>query len=299
MFGGRLGELDAYVPEAAGTPAPGGATDRNALSWLKNDYRGALDRARREGKPVFVNFTGYACTNCHWMKANMFSRPEIAAALNGFVLVELYTDGTDAASDANGQLELARFQTSAIPFYAILDPDEKVIATSAGVTRNPQEYLAFLKKGAGGRGPGAGEKTAAPAASPAGGQIADLPRTTLRGDRVSLGGKVVVVNFWATWCVPCVEEIPGFNSLHREFGPKGVVVLGVAMDDEGKEIVEPFLKTHPIDYPVALGSEDLAKRFGLDGYPVTVVFDRSGKQVKRFEGLTGEAALQSAVRQAM
>jgi hypothetical protein len=103
-----------------------------------------------------VNFTGYACTNCHWMEANMFTRPEIAAALNGFVLVDLYTDGTDAASDANGKLELAKFQTAAEPFYAIMDPDEKVIATSAGVTRDPQEFLEILKKGAGGRGPGAG-----------------------------------------------------------------------------------------------------------------------------------------------
>ena len=295
MFGGRLGELDAYVPEAAaGTAAPGGAADRNALSWMKNDYRGALDRARREGKLVFVNFTGYACTNCHWMKANMFSRPEIAAALNGFVLVELYTDGTDAASDANGQLELAKFQTSSEPFYAILDADEKVIATSAGVTRNPQEYLAFLQKGA-----GATSAVTASASPAGGGQIADLPRATLRGDGVSLGGKVVVVNFWATWCVPCVEEIPGFNSLHREFGPKGVVVLGVAMDDEGKQLVEPFLKKHPMDYAVALGSEAVTKKFGLDALPVTLVFDRSGKQVKRFEGFTGEADLQSAVRQAM
>jgi thiol:disulfide interchange protein DsbD len=289
MFGGRLGELDAYVPEAAaGTTGPGGATAENGLSWMKNDYRGALDRARRESKLVFVSFTGYACTNCHWMKANMFTKPEIAAALNGFVLVELYTDGTDAASEANGALELAKFQTAAEPFYAIMDPDEKVIATSAGVTRDTQEYLAFLRKTeAGGQGSGAG------------GQIADLPRTTLRGDAVSLGGKVVVVNFWATWCVPCVEEIPGFNSLHREFGAKGVVVLGVAMDDEGKQIVQPFLKKHPMDYPVALGSDDLNNKFGLDGYPVTLVFDRSGKRVKRFEGLVGEAALQSAVRQAM
>ena len=151
MFGGKLGELDAYVPEGVGQ-----ALSPAALNWLKNDYRGALDRARREGKLVFVNFTGYACTNCHWMEANMFTRPEIAAALNGFVLVDLYTDGTDAASDANGKLELAKFQTAAEPFYAIMDPDEKVMATSAGVTRDPQEFLAFLKKGAGGRGPGAG-----------------------------------------------------------------------------------------------------------------------------------------------
>src|SRR4029079_2358773 len=112
-----------------------------------NQYREALDRARREGKLVFVNFTGYACANCHWMKANMFTRPEIAAALKNFVLVDLYADGTDQASEDNQKLELAKFQTIAEPFYAILDPDEKVIATFPSLTHDPQEYLAFLQKG--------------------------------------------------------------------------------------------------------------------------------------------------------
>ena len=68
---------------------------------MKNDLQGALARAKSENKRVFVAFTGYACTNCHWMKANMFTRPEMAEAMSQFVLVELYTDGTDAASDTN------------------------------------------------------------------------------------------------------------------------------------------------------------------------------------------------------
>ena len=64
---------------------------------------------------VFVNFTGYACTNCHWMKANMFTRPEIADAMNNFVLVELYTDGTDAASEANQKLKKPNSRPSPFP----------------------------------------------------------------------------------------------------------------------------------------------------------------------------------------
>ena len=69
-----LGELDAYVPVASGGAAGAGGGE-GALVWMKNQYREALDRARREDKLVLVNFTGYACTNCHWMKANMFPRP--------------------------------------------------------------------------------------------------------------------------------------------------------------------------------------------------------------------------------
>ena len=291
MFGGKLGELDAFVPEATGAAGPGGAPAQGGLAWMKDDYRGALDRARREGKLVFVSFTGYACTNCHWMKANMLSRPEIAAALQNFVLLELYTDGTDAASEANAKIELAKFQTSAIPLYAILDPDEKVIASSAGVTRDAKAYLAFLEKGAGGQGPVSGGQ---------GLDLAALKKLDGGGvDTAALGGKVVVVNFWATWCVPCIQEIPSFNKLHQEFGGKGVFVLGVSMDEEGKDRVLPFLKKHPMDYAVALGSPDLNAKYSLDALPVTLVFDRSGKQTKRFEGFTQEAALQAAVQAAM
>jgi thiol:disulfide interchange protein DsbD len=144
MFGGRLGELDAYVPASTAGPAAGG---ESGLAWMKNQYRDALERARAENKAVFVNFTGYACTNCHWMKANMFTRPEVASALEKFVLVELYTDGTDEASLLNQQLQETKFATIAIPYYAILTPDEKVLASFAGLTRDAEEFLQFLRKG--------------------------------------------------------------------------------------------------------------------------------------------------------
>jgi thiol:disulfide interchange protein len=147
MFGARLGELDAFVPPA--TASPGGpAASSGGLVWMKDQYREALDRARQENKRVLVVFTGYACTNCHWMKANMFTRPEIAAVMKDFVLVELYTDGTDDASLQNQKLQETRFQTVAIPYYAILSADEKTLATFPGLTRNSEEFLAFLKRGA-------------------------------------------------------------------------------------------------------------------------------------------------------
>ena len=137
MFGARLGELDAYVPAVA--------TDGS--QWMKNQYREALEEARRQNQRVFVAFTGYACTNCHWMKANMFTRPEIAAAMKDFVLLELYTDGADEASLSNQKLEETRFSTVAIPYYAIVDPDEKAIATFPGLTRDSGEFLRFLRAG--------------------------------------------------------------------------------------------------------------------------------------------------------
>jgi thiol:disulfide interchange protein len=288
MFGGRLGELDAYVPAAAESSVAREGSGPS-LAWMKNQYREALERAKREGRNLLVSFTGYACTNCHWMKANMFPRPEIAAALGNFVLLELYTDGTDDASRQNQDMQLSRFQTVAIPFYAILDPNETVVATFPGLTKDTGEFLGFLKKSAPPASPTAIQRTTADG----------LPQglTTLDGKPVDgLSGKVVVVNFWATWCVPCIQEIPGFNKLNKVLSAKGVSFLGVSMDEDGPDKVKSFLKKHPIEYPVAMGSERLNDPFRLDQLPVTVVFDRNGKVAKRFEGFTAEADLEQAIR---
>ena len=78
MFGSHLGELETFVPPATARAALGGGAESTASGLDEERSRGALDRARSEKKLVLVNFTGYACTNCHWMKANMFTRPEIA-----------------------------------------------------------------------------------------------------------------------------------------------------------------------------------------------------------------------------
>jgi thiol:disulfide interchange protein len=145
LFCARLGDLDAFVPEGSGngsgpisaiTSAPGG--------YFKNQLDAGLTLARQQNKLVLVNFTGYACTNCHWMKANMFTRPEIQTVLKDFVIVDLFTDGTDADSEKNQKLEDQRFGTASIPFYAILDANQNVVATFPQLTRNPQEFLGFL-----------------------------------------------------------------------------------------------------------------------------------------------------------
>jgi thiol:disulfide interchange protein len=138
MFGTRLGEIEAYIPAPVENAASG-------LKWMKNQYEDALAQAKAENKLVFVNFTGYACTNCHWMKANMFPRPEVKEALKDLVLVELYTDGTDAVSEKNQQRQEEMFKSVAIPFYALLSPDGKVVASFAGLTKDPAQFVQFLK----------------------------------------------------------------------------------------------------------------------------------------------------------
>lgn len=147
LFGARLGDLDAFIPEPSGNVfgSPSATAEAASGNYFKNQLDAALSLARQENKLVLVNFTGYACTNCHWMKANMFPRPEIQAALKDLVIVDLYTDGTDADSEKNQKLEDQKFQTVSIPFYALMDADQNVVATFPQLTRNPQEFLAFLQ----------------------------------------------------------------------------------------------------------------------------------------------------------
>jgi thiol-disulfide isomerase/thioredoxin len=135
----------------------------------------------------------------------------------------------------------------------------------------------------------------------------DLPQlTTLAGaplDTTSLHGKVVVVNFWATWCVPCVAELPTFNKLHHELGPKGVAVIGIdTIGDDNPDTpdkVRHFLTKHPIDYLVGMGGEALAAKYKVESRPVTLVFDRTGKEVKRFDESLTEKDLLAAVQKAL
>lgn len=132
---------------------------------------------------------------------------------------------------------------------------------------------------------------------------------SLDGQQVSLAslkGKVVVVNFWATWCDPCRVEIPWMIDFQQKYESRGFTMLGVAMDDEGKSVVGPFVvstlfdvdgKQMTMNYPIMLGNDDVASKFGgLIGLPMTVVISRDGKIVKRFIGLASQEALEQQIQ---
>ena len=143
-LGGRpLRQIEAFLPPS--TPvaslAAGGGT---VPTWLLNDYDAALKTARGSGKLVFVDFTGYTCTNCRWMEANIFSRPDVGAELGQFVLARLYTDGEGAIYEKQQAFQEQTFGTVALPLYAVMDVDGKVRATFSGLTRSPAEFIEFL-----------------------------------------------------------------------------------------------------------------------------------------------------------
>ena len=137
----------------------------------------------------------------------------------------------------------------------------------------------------------------------------DVTFKNLQGQDVSLAslkGKVVIVNFWATWCEPCRVEIPWMIGFHQKYADKGLTILGVAMDDEGKSVVAPYVQTTQFDvdghsmtmnYPIVLGNDDIAAKFGgLLGFPTTIVISRDGKIQKRFIGLADEADLEKQIK---
>ena len=98
-------------------------------------------------------------------------------------------------------------------------------------------------------------------------------------------GKWVLVNFWATWCAPCLEELPDLAALYNAHNGGDLIVIGVAMEYPSTQVVLDFLKTHPIPYPVVLGDYKIAKQIGpVQALPTSYLFDQTGKLVSSQSG---------------
>ena len=112
----------------------------------------------------------------------------------------------------------------------------------------------------------------------------------------SLKGKVVLVNFWATWCEGCQVEIPWLMEFQKKYQGRGFVVIGVSMDSDGWKSVKPWLKERKVNYPVVIGSDDLGKQYGLEGMPLTALIDRDGKIADVHPGLVNKNATEQQLR---
>ena len=123
----------------------------------------------------------------------------------------------------------------------------------------------------------------------------DFALATLSGETFRLSeqrGKVVVLNFWATWCPPCREEIPDFVALQHEFRDRGVVFVGVSEDEEGEAVVRPFAEEYGINYPIVFDDGTLTTRFeGVTGYPTTYLIDQEGRILAYMPGGLTQAEL--------
>lgn len=110
-------------------------------------------------------------------------------------------------------------------------------------------------------------------------------------------GKVVILDFWATWCPPCREEIPGFIELQKQYGDDGLVVVGISLDQDGPAVVKQFMERFKINYPVVMGNQRIANEFGgIRAIPTTFVLDREGRIVSKHVGFADKAVFEREVK---
>ncbi|HLW55576.1 MAG TPA: TlpA disulfide reductase family protein [Candidatus Angelobacter sp.] len=116
----------------------------------------------------------------------------------------------------------------------------------------------------------------------------------------SLRGKAVIVNFWATWCEPCKVEMPWLIDLQKKYGPQGLQILGVAMDDTDEKTISEFAHKMGVNYPVLMGTEKVADLYGgIDGMPTLFFVDRSGKVVDYELGLRSLSIIEDNIKKSL
>jgi thiol-disulfide isomerase/thioredoxin len=110
------------------------------------------------------------------------------------------------------------------------------------------------------------------------------------------GGRVVLLEFWATWCPPCRASIPGIEKLHEKYGDKGLTVLAVSVDDGGWDDVRAFVRENGIKYSVLKGTEEVASAYGARSIPMLLLIDRTGAIARRYLGAGNDDDLEQDIR---
>ncbi len=313
LFHGRPlgGWLDGWLPPPSlpGSPeaVAGGAARGPTFAWIHSLEEGRA-KAKTEGRLVFVNYTGFTCTNCRYMESGVFPRPEIAGLLDQMTLVELYTDGLEPQHEAAREDQLTRFGTAALPFYSIERPDGTVLAKFPSSTNDPEEFRRFLADAL--LRAKAEPKTPAAAAAP----VSPMPRLRLTrlddGARGELEpGKWTLVNFWATWCAPCREELQSFLArVGRDVEARGGRFLTVAVEED-ESVADALAFMRKVGVPDASAwrlpaeptPEDVDPRLGFKGeqLPFTVLVSPEGKVVWTHESALDEAGLVAVLTEHM
>ncbi|MBI4814922.1 MAG: redoxin family protein [Deltaproteobacteria bacterium] len=291
LFAGRPlgGWVDGWLPPAELPGAPMRASSKgseNRLRWVTHLAEGRK-RAAESGTLVFINYTGYTCTNCRYMESGVFTRPEIFELLSAMTLIELYTDGGTPENDQNRDDQVARFSTAALPFYVVERPDGTVIATFPSSTNDPEQFRRFLADSV-----AKGTQAAAPA-------TVDKRPWVLPTTRLSDGapepavavGRWTLVNFWATWCTPCREELEGFlakSGLAVEAQGGRFALVAIEEDDTIADAKAYSDKLGlDADSALRLGPEaKVDERLGFDGsaLPFTTLISPDGRVVFKKQG---------------
>ncbi len=312
-FGGWVdGWLPPVTQSAVARGGGGGGAAQPQLEWV-HDLEEGRRIAAADGKLVFVNYTGFNCTNCRYMEGGVFPRPEIASILQTMVLVELYTDGRRDEHKRNRLSQVERFQTAALPHYSVERADGTVLGTFASSTNDPEEFRQFLLDAMAKDEvkPAVASKSPEPA-KVAAGHVCAKDSVKLSATKLSDGspvcaiapGKWTLVNLWATWCAPCKLELKEFMArVGKKFEDRGQRFTVVAVEDsDGLDAARAFMKQIAVPDGSALRISDDYTEAEVDpklefggSLPYTVLVSPTGEIVWKHSAKLTEAELEAVL----
>ncbi len=269
----------------------------------------AIASAQAEGKGVIIDTFADWCIPCKELDNVTFTDGSVKDDAERFVTLKL--DLTSSDSNPEAAAAKKRFDILGVPTVLFLDPQgkERRELRLEGFEK-PDKFLSRMKQVESPSTDGtlarntSGDKSVMTDAGANGAYEAApaLNLNLLDGgalDLASLRGKVVVLDFWATWCVPCLSEIPMFNQLQSEHKANGMELIGVSLDEGGAEVVKPFLKEHPMDYRQVIGDEKIAEslKIGDSSLPVAIIIDKQGRIRYRHVGVTKKEIFEANIKE--
>jgi thiol:disulfide interchange protein len=283
-----------------------------SITWQPYSEQAIAD-ARKQGKGVIIDAYADWCIPCKELDQLTFTDDSVRGEAEKFVTLKLDLTSNDPNTEA-GRAR-TRFKIIGVPTILFLDPQgNEVPSLRLEGFEKPDKFLARMKgvdsapppteiaRNAGATvtpvsdavptGAGAGSMDPAPTVA--------LP--LLDGGSLelsSLKGKVVLVDFWATWCVPCISEIPMFNELQKQYREQGLEIVAVSLDEEGAAKVKPFLKRHPMNYTQSVGDARIAETFKVSdsALPVAFLIDKQGRIRFTHTGVTKREVFESQINQ--
>ncbi|MBI3654182.1 MAG: redoxin domain-containing protein [Acidobacteria bacterium] len=288
------------------------------IKWQPYSEQAVAD-AQKQGKGVIIDSYATWCIPCKELDELTFTDANVKQEAMKFVTLKLDLTSDDPNTEAGRARQ--QFKIKGVPTIVFLDAKgNEFSALRLEGFEKPDKFLARLKSL--GSAPAAtdiaknsgGEKTPATDAAPGtiavsngdiGGTFEAAPNVALNlveGGKLelsSLQGKVVLIDFWATWCVPCISEIPMFNDLTKQYKEQGFDMVAVSLDEEGAAKVKPFLKQHPMNYTQTVGDQSLAELFKVNdsALPVAVLIDKQGRVRFTHKGITERAVFEAQIKQ--